>query len=179
MKTLKVSDVSGDTFDKNGRASKGAPYLDIFETEMTLWSDNRYTAKITVNGAIPARTDEPSNFIEWDVLIDSDNNPSTGQISSLLFNDIGVDYIIRFFLNGDKHGCSIVDVKTNESVSFPCPVHPNMREFTIFPKQIGEPAQFSFTIAVREYGVAGDPTSLITADKAPNQGHYIFPDGSY
>ena len=85
------SDPINDIFDGNAYTISAEPYLDIVSVD--IWkSTGNYTIEIVVNGPLPERVD-PSLWIEWDIPID--NNSNTGWRSPLLFNDLGVDYVIR------------------------------------------------------------------------------------
>ena len=59
--------------DKIGAPTNGESYLDIKEVELT-FSDNLYVVRITVNALWLLKLDDPSIFLEWDLLVDVDPN---------------------------------------------------------------------------------------------------------
>ena len=84
-------DPGDDVCGKDGRPTIAEAYLDIVETELSL-SDGYYTAKITVNGMLPAKM---SDIIGWDIPVNTDNDSSTGWNWPLVCDNIGAEYIFR------------------------------------------------------------------------------------
>ena len=172
---ISFSDPSGDLFDKAGESVTAEPYLDIIEAELSL-SNGYYLAKIKLNGPLPTKTDDTSTFIEWDILVDSDCNLGTGWNLPLICNDIGPDYRVYVGLKDSEYKASVQDIKSNTYKSIEYEIDGNIVELRFPSETVGEPANFNFVGAVRKYAKAGDPGTLVVADKAPNEGHYVFPN---
>jgi len=170
---VKFPDPVGDLFDRYGNPAKGEPYLDIVETELSS-SNGCYLAKIKVGGPLPAKTSDPSIFIEWDVLIDSDCNSGTGWNWPLICNDIGPDYLLRLGLIDSQYRGLSLNLKTQTWRSVGYEIDGDTIILRFLPETIA--TNFNYTVAVRKYGEGGAPQALLVADKAPNKGHYISPD---
>lgn len=69
------SDPIDDIFDQYGFPAKAEPYLDVVSTDIRKSGDS-YLIEVNVNGAMPEKID-PSLWIEWDIGVDTDNNPDT------------------------------------------------------------------------------------------------------
>lgn len=175
VSTAKYSDSTGDFFDKEGISTTAEAYLDIVETELSLY-DGYYIAKIIVNGTLPTQIDDPSIFIEWDVLIDADNNPSTGWNWPLVFGNIGPDYLFRVELKDSQYKGCMLDIKANRWQDIEYKSGGNTVEFRFQSDVIGKSNSFSWVAAVRKYGKGGTADALLAFDKTPNQGCYAFPD---
>ena len=173
---ISLSDPSSDLFNKAGISWTGfGAYVDITKSELSL-SNGYYLAKIELNSPLPAKTDDPSIFIEWDILVDSDCDAGTGWNWPLICNDIGSDYLLRLELKNSQYKGSVLNIKTNKWGSIEYKIDANIVELRFSSETIGEPANFNFVVAVRKYGERGAPQALQVADKAPNEGHYVFPN---
>jgi len=163
-------------FNKAGISWAGfGAYIDITESELSL-SNGYYLAKIKLSSPLPTKIQDPAGVIEWDILIDSDCDAGTGWHSPLLFNDIGVDYYLCLALTKSGYRASAQDVKTHAQGSIEYEIDGNIVELRFPPETIGKPDSFNYIVAVRKYAKAGDPNTLEVADKAPNEGHYVFPN---
>lgn len=170
------SDPTNDLFDKNGNPITAEPYLDIVSVD--IWkSSGNYTIELVVNGPLPKSID-PSLWIDWDILVDTDNNASTGWYWPLVLNDIGADLIVRLGMaNSTFYPDAFPYVLNAASVSgLNVLVEGNRIVFTLSPPlMLKLPPTFSWTVAARKYGNRGLPPNppLLAADKAPNTGHYV------
>ena len=78
----------------NGKPVTGEGYQDITDSSLTQ-ENGLWVWRLTLNGAVPASM--PANiYMEWDLMVDSDNNTKTGWTSANLWNDIGVDYYFKY-----------------------------------------------------------------------------------
>lgn len=166
-------DPIGDLFGKNGESVAGKSYLDIIESEMSL-INNTYYVTVEVASPLPTNMTDPSIFIEWGILIDSDQDKETGWNWSLIHNDIGPDHLLRLMLmDGRVWGGNLrTKMRTGGYIGY----HIDHNVIILFfPKEvIGSPRSLNYVVAVGEYGERGGPDALLVADKAPNQGHYSF-----
>ena len=175
LQAIKFSDSTNDLFDKTGKAITGEPYLDIVEIELSSL-DNYFIARIKLNGSLPTKIEDPLIFIEWDILVDMDNNPATGWNWPLIYNDIGPDFLFRLELRGDQYKGSVLDTNTRRWGSIGYKINGNIVELQL-PKTVLQAISFNYVAATRKYGQSGDPNALLLADKTPNKGHLKFPDG--
>jgi hypothetical protein len=169
-----LSDPTGDLFDIQGNKAQGEPFMDMVSAELALVGEE-YTAKIDLAGSLPSSIASPG-FIEWDLVVDSDRDPGTGWFLPTLFGDIGVDYRIFLGLQGDQYSAAVYDTKSNSYKTIQYKVDSATVELH-FPKSSIPTNNFNYTFVVRKYAKSGDPSSLVAADKAPNQGHCNFPAG--
>lgn len=171
----KFSDSIGDLSDKEGRSTMAEAYLDMVETEFSL-SEGYYVAKITVNAMLPVQADDPSIFIEWDILVDADGNPGTGWDWPLVYGNIGPDYLFRVELKDSEYKGRMLDIEANRWQDIEYKIAGNIVELRFQSNIMGKPNSFNYVAAVRKYGEGGAPDALLVFDKAPNRGHYAFPD---
>ena len=171
--TNKISDPSGDLFDGSGNNVTGEQYLDIIGFEMSL-SDNVYTAIIYLNMALPAKTDIPTTFLEWDLFIDNDSNSSTGQPFPLVTNDIGPDYLVRLTLQDTKFRPGAINLKTQSGGTVAYKIDKNVITLNFVPEAIGNPVSFNYVVATRKYKATDPANEPSVSDKAPNLGHFIL-----
>lgn len=174
LENVKLADPIDDLFNNEGGKVQGEPYLDIVNTEISLVEDN-YVAKIKLGGALPSLIEAPA-FIEWDVMVDSDCDSGTGWNDPVVLGNIGIDCRILLGLKADQYKASVHDIKSNTSEPIEYKADANTVEFQ-FPKSSIPVDNFNYTVVVRKYAKEGDAGSLVTADKAPNQGHCKFPSG--
>jgi hypothetical protein len=166
------TDPTGDVFDANGKLIEAEPYLDIVSVDLKK-SDANYVFELGVNGALP-RSIDPSLWIEWDVLIDFDNNASTGWSWPLVFNDLGVDYVIRVGMLNSTYYPEVRETATWKFLGAPsCQISGSKITFAVpASSAVRFPSTLSWMAAVRKYGEKGAPKApLLAADKAPNTGH--------
>ena len=178
-------DPTGDLFDKNDAAVTGESYLDI--TAVDVQKDGEeYIFLMKLVGDIPAKNPEPDYYIEWDFMIDADENLGTGATWSLvandlgfelIANDIGYEYVVSLILTNNTYTYQICDTKSYQTSEISGRVIGNVVELTVPASAIGGSEAFDWTAAVREYpsgkGISSDSTSV--SDKAPNYGHICYP----
>jgi len=172
-------DPRGDLLDKNRNPTTGEPYLDIIEITLVS-SGSEYVGTIKLDGDVPSKTADPSIFIEWDFMLDTDKNPNTSPWgrAPLLVNDIGVDYMVRLCLLGDDRWGEIYDGLKNSFYGIDSYVADNQIKLTFSPEDIRGSTCFDFVVLVRKYGNKGAPDALLIFDKAPGEGHFRFEEGS-
>lgn len=178
-------DPTGDLFDKNDAAVTGESYLDI--TAVDIQKDGEeYIFLMKLVGDIPAKTPEPDNYIEWDFMIDADENFGTGATWSLvannlgfelIANNIGYEYVASLILTNNTYTYQIYDTNSYQNSEISGRAIGNVVELTVPASVIGGSEAFDWTAAVREYpngkGISADSTSV--SDKAPNHGHFSYP----
>jgi hypothetical protein len=71
-----TTDPVGDLLDSDGKPAAGESYLDIIEVSLSQ-DGNNFVGTIKLSGNVPSKTSDPSVFIEWSLMIDSDRNPDT------------------------------------------------------------------------------------------------------
>ena len=162
------------------------PYVDIVGSEVSM-SGGSYNGTIVLAGNVPSTTNTSSVWIEWDIMIDSDRNPATNEwcttpcttIYSSATNGIGVDYVVRYGLQGIQGGGEIFDGRTGNWVNLSTyNVARNEIQLYWNPSDIGGPTVFNFVVLVRVYGNGGASNSMELFDKAPNSGYYQFQGGN-
>jgi hypothetical protein len=165
----KRTDVTNDVFGPDGKIISGYNYLN----QLTNWIENKNNMWVVtqeVSEDIPGSVESPG-LIEWDVMIDADENINTGWKSELLFNDLGIDYYISLSLIGSE--LSVHAQRTADS-SF---TYPNLVNYHASGKQIsigfnndtiGNTKKFKYIILNRQYSVKGDATTLLAGDKSPS-----------
>ncbi|MDD5082124.1 MAG: FecR family protein [Dehalococcoidales bacterium] len=170
-----MRDPREDVFDRNGNPVNGYEYLDIASVSAS-FENGHHVFTVVVNGLVPGAVEAPS-ILEWDIMVDSDNDVSTGWQSPLLFNDIGVDYYVSLSLYGSKFS-----VNAQEITKRPEPYSKNLKystsesavEISFTPGTIGNTSDFRYIVLTRKYGKIADANTLVSADKLPNQGHLAY-----
>ena len=174
------TDPIGDLFDKEGHPVTAEPYLDIIEVELTR-SGTEYNARIKVNGPLPSSLGDPSIFLEWDLLVDIDQNRETRPWSwTLLDNGIGVDMLIRLMLgpSGQGYRAEVFNAATKKSVRINFNVDGATIQLKFDDTSLGTiPRAFDFVFTARKYGNYGQAGGELAFDKAPNRGYFTFSDG--
>jgi hypothetical protein len=177
-----LTDPTGDLLDSDGKPAVGESYLDIIESSLSQDSNN-FVGTIKLNGNVPSKTSDPSVFIEWSLMIDSDRNPSThpwglgveGLYSwPLTTNDIGVDYMVELCADDSGPWSRIFDGPRDSNRGGNAKVQGNTITLVFSPSDIGGSTNFDYVVLVRKYGQGGAPEALEIFDKAPNSGHYSF-----
>jgi len=170
--SLGVPDSTDDLFDNRGEYVTGDKYQDILGASLTQDGDTWFLI-INLNGEIPSSV-EPTIFMEWNLMIDSDNDNSTGWDGTNLFNDIGADYYINFYVNGDRTsagGFLTADTAGSHFTDIEYTVSGQTVEVRIPSKDIGNASNFNYLILTRKYDNSSGKSTLLGADKYPNQGH--------
>jgi len=175
------ADPIGDLFDRDGKPVTAEPYLDIVEVELTR-SGTEYNARIKVNGPLPSSLGDPSIFLEWDLLVDIDQNRETHPWSwGLLDNGIGVDMLIRLRLgpSGNAYRADVYNEATTKSVSIGFKVDGATVQLKFDDTSLRVVSKaFDLVFATRKYGnYSFRAGAALALDKAPNQGSFTFTDG--
>jgi hypothetical protein len=165
----KRTDITNDVFGPDGKIISGYNYLN----QLTNWIENKNNMWVVtqeVSEDIPGSVASPG-LIEWDVMIDADDNITTGWKSELLFNNLGIDYYISLSLTGSDLSAH-AQRTADSSVSYPNLVnyHATGKQISIgFNNDaIGNTKKFIYIILNRQYAVIGDETTLLAADKSPS-----------
>ena len=172
------TDPTGDLFDSQGRPATGDSYLDIVEVEMSQ-TGTTYVARMKMAGALPTGVSDSSTFIEWDLLIDADQNPGTHSWGPwpLIDNGIGVDALLRVTWSSSGYSGELLmwpgGTRSTQKIDFK--VDGATVEMRVDASGHSVPTAFDLVIAVRKYAEPAD--KLIVADKCPNEGHLTFFDG--
>jgi hypothetical protein len=166
------TDAENDIIDSQGNPTAGQGYQDILGISLVK-ENSLWVLTINLNGELPSAAEE-GVFMEWDLMVDNDNNAGTGWTSAVLFNNIGVDYYLNAYMNGgqvnaggfltaDTAGTRFTDVQvkaTGKTIELRFP-----------PKDIGDSPQFRYIVVSRKYNNSAQPSVLVGADKIPNQGY--------
>ena len=175
-------DPTGDLFDKNNAAVTGESYLDI--TAVDVQKDGEeYVFLMKLDGDIPAETPEPDNYIEWDFMIDADEEFMTGTTWSLvnndlgfelIANDIGYEYVVSLILTNNTYTYQIYDTESYQNSEISGRAIGNVVELAVPASLIGDTDSFIWTVAARKYA---DSTASVPlcSDKAPDHGHFSYP----
>jgi hypothetical protein len=173
------SDGKVDIFDINGKPVSGIQYLDIVNEWIERKTDT-WSVTIELDAKYPDTVDS-AGIVEWNIMVDADNDINTGWKSTLLFNDLGIDYYLSLSRTGTKFSLNAQRI-TDSSVTYPhyMRYHTEGNTITIEfnPETIGNSNKFSFIVLTRQYAKIGDPQSLVAADKIPNSGHFGISSGS-
>jgi len=177
---LLFSDPKNDLFDKDGKSVTAEPCLDI--VSVNIWKSGTDTSiEMTLEEAVP-RSIDSSIFIQWSIYIDVDCNPNTGERSSLLYNDLGVDYNIRLTMLDSTFYSQIRTMPERKDMGKPrYSIKDNKITFIVGPQELQLPATPIFMIVTaQKWSNRGQlpDTSLLAADKAPNTGHYMISVGA-
>jgi hypothetical protein len=170
-----ISESTDDLIDYKGNHVIGEGYQDILGASLVK-DGIMWVLTINLNGDIP--TSVGANiFMEWDLMVDSDNNSATGWHTGVLFEDIGADYYINFYVSGDSTsagGFLTADTAGTHYTDVQYKVMGKTIELRFPSKDIGNVSNFSYLILSRKYDDSGQPSVLLGADRVPNQGHLIF-----
>jgi hypothetical protein len=176
------TDNTGDMFNANGEPATGEKYLDIVNSYVLL-TGGLYTIHIELDEHCPEATAEPSTFIEWDVLFDTDKNPDTGTTWPLISNDTGYDYMARMNLEDKQYGGTLLETHTGvwSDIDYIVSLYNykitgNIVELYVPAEAIGNPDSFYWIIAVRKYLADAPPNYPSVSDKLPDDGHFNFPE---
>jgi hypothetical protein len=169
------TDSQNDLFDLTGNPVTGYQYLDIVN-EWIERKGNNWAITINLAENYPENVDSGS-LVEWDIMVDADNDINTGWKSAQLFNDLGIDYYISLSLTGNNFTAG-AQRTVDSSTTYPQYVHyssnGNLITIEFSPNTIGDSNKFSFLVMARYYSKIGDPQSLVAADKIPNSSHYLI-----
>jgi len=183
---------TGNCLNLAGAATPCKPYIDIVSSDVSM-SNGAYTGTITLAGTVP---NSSATYLEWDIAIDADRNPNTNPVcagiagctyaqSNLIFDGIGVDYLIVYNLwnnpcASSSAPCAFIYDGTNfNPLSLQAKVHGNTIQLFWKPSDIRGSTFFDFVVLAGVYSDSGYYFSqLLSFDKAPNVGHYEFQGGN-
>lgn len=175
-----LGDPTNDLFDRNGKPADAEAYLDIVSVVVKKSAES-YAFEIVVNGPMPERIDS-SLWIEWDIAVDTDNNPSTGWRSPLFYDDIGVDYLIRVGMRDSTYDPQIMRTEPGfEQTATPrYYIQDNKILLTLTPREFQVPSDLIWMATISKHGHRGEPPNppLLAGDKAPNTGHFTTSTGT-
>lgn len=177
------TDPVGDTFDERGFPAAADPYVasagavDIVEVEVALVGAD-LSVRVKMNGPLPnSLTDSIS--MEWDLLVDIDQNPATRGWGpyTLMDNGIGVDRIVRLMLGprGAGYRADVYDPTKKTSVPVEFKIDGPTAVLKCNSLSFPVPKTFDYVFAVGVFGEYGRVRRAI--DKAPNQGYFTFEGG--
>jgi hypothetical protein len=173
---VKLTDPNGDLFDKIGNSIADQPYLDILGAEVYAEGLD-YVVKIQLKGPPPTQTPESQLYLEWDIYVEADKNPASGEIWPMVTNDIGADYFARLILIDNVFYCEVREFITNRSEKADYKIKDNIIELR-WSQNFRKTDSFYFIVAAKKYGERGKGSAFMLADKAPNVGHSQFPPSS-
>jgi len=182
---------AGGCLNLSGATVSCEPYIDIVSSDVSM-SNGAYTGTITLAGNVPNAS---ATYLEWDIAVDSDRNPNTNGVcagtagcstaqSNLIFNDIGVDELVVYNLWNNPCGnvpCAFIYLSGTSYYSLPlrAKVHGNTIQLFWKPSDIGGSTFFDFVVLAGIYSDSGDSFGqLLSFDKAPKVGHYVFQSGT-
>jgi hypothetical protein len=175
---MNQTETAGDTSGEQGQPVAADSYLDITEVAFGRLGPT-YVFNITVAGPLPpASSASTSIFVEWEVLIDLDQNSATHSWSyPLVDNGIDVDAFARLtWYNGTYEGELRTwpgGRRTSQSIGYR--INGAVATLYVEASTLDNPSGFDFVCSVRKYTEPGD--TLIVADKAPDQGHLRYANG--
>ncbi len=171
------ADKKEDVFDLDGKPVSGYPYLDIINQWIERKGDN-WVISMEMQAKYPATVD-PDGVVEWNIMVDADNDINTGWRSALLFNDLGIDYYLylsrtgtRFLVGAQRTADSSRGYR--HFIGYSTSMNGNTLSIEFSPDTIGNSNRFSFIVLTRQYSKAGDPQSLMAADKIPDLKHFMI-----
>jgi len=148
--------------------------MDITGVKITRSGDS-YTVKISVKGNVPAAISGEEAGMEWDVFIDNDSDPVTGNRWHLVSNDLGYDTIVRGYLDKNGWHGQLYNQNSASSTRIYYRWENNSIELEFPADDIGDPNSFTWTAAFRMYKQNGAATDPAIVDKTPENGHWDFP----
>jgi hypothetical protein len=175
-----LTDTIGDWFDSQRRQVTGPEYLDI-EFSQISFIDGEWIMKVGLRGALPAANAVTAKtLIEWDFLLDFDRDPATGLNRPFIGNDIGYDYLAQLSLENNIYKSALITVNKVVSETVDFFIHDNIVEIMIpMTSSLGaatiSPPTFDWVVATIYYKDEDPRNQPSFTDKAPNEGHYVFP----
>jgi len=176
-------DPADDMHTANGFAV-ATPYLDITSYQLSVSTSTGtpiYNATFNMNGKIPASA---TGFVAWELLVDADYNAMTAPCGHywLLDHQIGVDYVIRFYIRGNSFGAEAYtcDSNSGSQISMTPPtvkVQGNQVTLLFCESDIGMATVFAYvfaTVQYSKYTYHVTSCDFVKADIAPNYGYESF-----
>jgi len=155
-------------------------YLDIVEVEV-VQSGIEYSARLKMNGPLPSNLSDPTIFIEWDLLVDIDQDRGTNPWGSwsLLDNGIGVDVLVRLMLgpSGQGYRAEVYDLATRKRSNILFRIDGGVIKLNFDFSLVTSSKPFDYVFSVRKFGNYGRSGGEIACDKAPNKGYFTFSNG--
>ena len=165
-------DPTNDLFDENGKPVTAEPCLDIVLVDYRR-SGSNYIFELTFNGALPDRAD-PSFWIDWGIMINSDKNEYTGWGGSH-YNNLGADLFIRLGMGKSGIVPQICELAPSfRVVDKPdCKIEGSKITFTV-TSSIGTliDSGCPWIAVARKWDQSGQTERFVAGDKAPNEGYY-------
>jgi hypothetical protein len=180
VSTPVLTDAVGDWFDSQGRQVTGPEYLDI-EFSQIYFIDGKWIMEVGVREAPPeASAVTAGTLIEWDFLLDLDRDPVTGLNRPFLGNDIGWDYLVQLSLENNTYKSTLIEIATAVSEAIDYDINDNIVEMVIpLTSTQGtatiSPPNVNWVVATVYYKDDDPRDRPSFTDKAPNEGHYLFP----
>ncbi|MDD5629410.1 MAG: hypothetical protein PHU21_10125 [Elusimicrobia bacterium] len=147
--------------------SAAPPYLSLADARVRK-IDDTYIATMRMKGTLQANA--PSAPVEFDLLIDTDQNANTrpwGALPSV--QDIGVDCLARVIWAGGRFSAEVLDFRTperhRERIDFS--INDEIVEFRFRKESIGDPMVFDYVFAVRQYRTGGDGYTQLNMSRLP------------
>ena len=142
-----------------GTASDAPRYLIPSAITVRRQREN-YVVTLKMDGLIPTHSPDPTVFTEWDLLLDTDRDPTTHPWGWLPFlEDVGVDSVVRLVLLDDHLSASVADFRQREHPWQKCDFRASGStiELTFKAALVGDPPSYDYAFAARELGNRGDP----------------------
>lgn len=170
-------DPAGDMFDAKGSPVAGEAFVDILESEVTQ-TGNLFVFRIKTGGQLPEKLADPNLYYEWGVFMNAASNYLVATVTSpLMTNDLASNVFLRVILNGSGYSANILELQQNRTVmTMDFKVSGDTITFSQPSDGYIVPPSFSWVSVARRYGQKGAPASLQFIDKAPNEGHYTYPN---
>ena len=179
LTTPVLADSLDDLFDTSRVPVTGPDYLDI-ESSQIYFINEKWVMRMNLRGA-PPRTDSVSSqtLIEWCFMIDIDRDPATGLRRPFIANDIGYDYLVRFSLENNTYRAELIELAAQSTEAIEYTIRGSTLEMVIpLISRDGSPITppaIDWAVATIYYKDT-DPRDMPSfTDKAPNEGHYVFP----
>lgn len=147
--------------------------MDIVEAEI-LDDGAEYMVIFTMAGPIPEKTSNPEIFLEWDLYIDADCNPSTGFNWQLVTSNLGSEYLARLFALDELFISEAHDLSDKtQGLFLENTIDDNI--ITLRVPKFSRTGAFDFVVATKKFGDEGDADAFILFDRMPETGYSRFP----
>ena len=162
-------DGAGDTFDASGKPARAEAFIDIADAGVYRAGVN-YQFWMRPNGQVPLSFADPDAAAEWDFFIDTDRAAATGEKNALFTNDTGAEYLLRLLVHGTQVRSELINLSTLQASAVTYTSSGAVVEFSVARSLMGNLSGFNCVALARSWSGG----SLAAADKAPEEGHYIF-----
>ena len=172
-------DSAGDLFDSQSLPVTGPDYLDI-QTNQVSFIEGKWVLRMGLKDAPPAADSVTANtLIEWNFMLDFDQNPATGLSRPFISNDIAYDYLVQLSLEKNIYTCLLKSLAEETTETIDYVITGNKIEMVI-PLTASEGTEILSPPAI-DWGTCAiyykdeDPRDQPSyTDKAPGEGHYLF-----